>query len=51
MIVAKADQQHSNETTTYGQYRQWGQDQYQIYRVTDEPAVNLATYDFSVVMD
>ena len=64
-IVAKTDQQHGNETTTYGQFGcivietqqwidginnpQWGQDQYQIYRVTEEPAVNLATYDFSVV--
>ncbi|KAG0652612.1 Galactose mutarotase [Hyphodiscus hymeniophilus] len=66
-IVAKAGQQHGNETTTYGQYGcivietqqwidginnpQWGQEQYQIYRVTEEPAVNLATYDFSITTD
>ena len=53
--------------TTYGQFGcvvietqqwidginnpQWGQDLYQIYRVTEEPAVNLATFDFSVLKD
>jgi hypothetical protein len=26
---------------------QWEQDQSQIYRVSDEPAVHLATYNFS----
>jgi aldose 1-epimerase len=64
-IVAKQGQQHGDGSTTYGQFGcvvietqqwidgvnnpQWGEDGYQIYRVTDEPAVNLATYDFSVL--
>lgn len=66
-IVAKTNQQHGNGTTTYDHYGcivietqqwidginnpQWGQDQYQIYRVTDEPAVNFAMYDFTIVKD
>jgi aldose 1-epimerase len=66
-IPAKQDQQHGNGTMTYEQYGcvvietqqwidginnpQWGQDQYQIYGVTDEPAVNFQTYDFSILSD
>lgn len=30
---------------------QWGQDVYQLYGATDEPAVNFQTYDFTILKD
>lgn len=64
-IVAKSTQQHSSSTTNYDQYScivietqqwidginnpQWGQDMYQIFTNATQPAVNFATYDFSIM--
>ena len=57
--LAKAGQQHANGMTTYKQYwrivieaQQWidgtNNPQWDQSQVTDEPAVHLATYNFSV---
>lgn len=65
-IKAKADQQASGNGTydLHGciviepqgwvdaiNHPQWGQQEYQIYGPGTEPAVNFATYDFSIVKD
>ena len=66
-IPVKASQQHGSSTVTVPQYGclvietqqwidginypQWGQDEFQIFSSVNEPAVNFATYDFSVVKD
>jgi aldose 1-epimerase len=66
-IPAKSSQQHGNTTVTYPQFGcivietqqwidginnpQWGQDDYQIFSNISQPAVNFATYDFSVIQD
>lgn len=65
-IKAKADQQASGNGTydLHGciviepqgwvdaiNHPQWGQQEYQIYGPDTEPAVNFATYDFSIVKD
>lgn len=64
-IPVKMSQQHGNSTSYVPKYGclvietqqwidginnpQWGQDQYQIYTPTTQPAVNFAQYDFSTV--
>ncbi|CAF9920767.1 hypothetical protein IMSHALPRED_004997 [Imshaugia aleurites] len=64
-IPVKMSQQHGNTTSYVPQYGclvietqqwidginnpQWGQDQYQIYTPTTQPAVNFAQYEFSIV--
>lgn len=64
-IPVKMSQQHGNSTSYVPKYGclvietqqwidginnpQWGQDQYQIYTPTTQPAVNFAQYDFSIV--
>ena len=64
-IPVKASQQHGNSTSYVPKFGclvietqqwidginnpQWGQDQYQIYTPTTQPAVNFAQYDFSIV--
>ncbi|KAF2166055.1 hypothetical protein M409DRAFT_23783 [Zasmidium cellare ATCC 36951] len=65
-IKAKADQQRSGNGTydLHGclviepqgwvdaiNWPQWGQQEYQIYGPDTEPAVNFATYDFSIVKE
>jgi aldose 1-epimerase len=63
-IEAKSSQQHGKDTTGYDQFScivietqqwidginnpQWGQDDYQIFTNATQPAVNFATYDFSI---
>ena len=64
-IPVKKSQQHGNDTSYVPKFGclvietqqwidginnpQWGQDQYQIYTPTTQPAVNFAQYDFSIV--
>lgn len=64
-IPVKMSQQHGNGTSYVPKYGclvietqqwidginnpQWGQDQYQIYTPTTQPAVNYAQYEFSIV--
>ncbi|KAF6239301.1 hypothetical protein HO173_002563 [Letharia columbiana] len=64
-IPVKMSQQHGNSTSYVPKFGclvietqqwidginnpQWGQDQYQIYTPTTQPAVNFAQYDFSIV--
>jgi aldose 1-epimerase len=63
IVAKESQQHNGTSPTTYGvngcvvietqqwidgiNYPQWGQNEYQIYTTVSEPAVNLATYDFS----